>query len=199
MSHFLTLSSASRRPALRTLAFAVAGAALIALSARIQVPFWPVPMTLHTLAVMALAVGAGPRIATAAFVAYLAAGAVGLPVFSGSPERGIGLAYMVGPTGGYLAGYLAASWITGTLAQGGGTGWGRTLRQVAAMLAGLAVIYAAGLAWLAVYVPADNLIALGFAPFIAGDLVKIAVVAIGAHGVQAYLASSAAKQAGRGE
>src|SRR5687768_12723037 len=85
------------------LALVLAAAVLaITASAKVQVPFWPVPMTLHTLSVMAIAVAAGPRFATAAFAAYLGAGALGFPVFSGTPERGIGLPYMAGPTGGYL-------------------------------------------------------------------------------------------------
>lgn len=175
MSEIVTGSSALRSgSAARTGALVVAGVLLMTLAARTQIPFWPVPMTLHTLAVMAFAVGLGPRLATGIFMAYLAAGAAGLPVFSGTPERGIGLAYMAGPTGGYLLGYLAASWLAGTLAQGRSTG-GRLL----AMLAGLAVVYATGLAWLAAFVPADQVIALGFLPFIAGDLLKIGVVAAG--------------------
>ncbi len=141
-------------------------------SAKVQIPFWPVPMTLHTLAVMAAAVAFGPRLAVSIFLTYLAAGAVGLPVFSGSPERGIGLAYMAGPTGGYLLGYLIASWLVGTLAQGR-----NTVGHIGAMLVGLLPIYAAGLAWLAVYIPADQLLAVGVAPFLVGDLVKIGIVA----------------------
>ncbi|MDH7798104.1 MULTISPECIES: biotin transporter BioY [unclassified Beijerinckia] len=152
----------------------VAGAAVMTLAAKVQVPFWPVPMTLHTLAVMGFAVAFAPRRAVAIFLAYLAAGAAGLPVFAGSPERGIGLAYLAGPTGGYLAGYLLASGLVGRLASGKGT-----LGRFAAMLAGLAVVYALGVAWLAVYVPAGQLFAVGVAPFLLGDLVKIALVAAG--------------------
>ncbi|WP_157020076.1 biotin transporter BioY [Mesorhizobium xinjiangense] len=150
----------------------IAGTALMALAAKVQIPFWPVPMTLHTMAVMGSAVAFGPRIAVPIFLAYLAAGAVGLPVFSGSPERGIGLAYMVGPTGGYLLGYLIASWLVGMLAAGKGT-----LGRVGAMLAGMVPIYAIGMAWLAVYVPVGQLLAVGLLPFLLGDLVKIGVVA----------------------
>jgi len=150
----------------------VAGVALMTLAAKTQVPFWPVPITLHTLAVMGFAVAFGPRMACAIFIAYLATGAVGLPVFSGSPERGIGLAYMIGPTGGYLAGFLVASWLTGWLAQNG-----TLLRRVFAMLAGLVVVYAFGMAWLLAFVPAAKVLSVGVAPFILGDLVKIGVVA----------------------
>ena len=150
----------------------VAGVALMTLAAKTQVPFWPVPMTLHTLAVMGFAVALGPRMACTIFIAYLATGAAGLPVFSGSPERGIGLAYMIGPTGGYLAGFLVASWLTGWLAQNG-----TLLRRVFAMLAGLVVVYACGMTWLVAFVPAAKALSVGVAPFILGDLVKIGVVA----------------------
>ncbi|MBS1165355.1 MAG: hypothetical protein H6R00_1380 [Proteobacteria bacterium] len=167
----------------RTALIIVGGTALMTLAAKIQIPFWPVPMTLHTVAVMLFAVTLGPRLSLSIFLAYLAAGAAGLPVFSGSPERGIGLAYMAGPTGGYLAGYLVATWMVGTLAAGRGI-----VGRLLAMLAGLVPVYALGLAWLAVYVPADKLIALGIAPFILGDIVKVALVAAGCTAVPATLA-----------
>ncbi|MCZ0962651.1 biotin transporter BioY [Paracoccus sp. EF6] len=157
----------------RHLPLTAALAALITLAAKVQVPFWPVPMTMHTLAVMTIALLAGPRVAVGAMAAYLAAGAAGLPVFSGSPARGIGIAYMAGPTGGYLLGYLLAAGLVGWLALGGGT-----LRRVLAMLAGLAVIYAVGAAWLSAFVPADKVLAVGVLPFLLGDLLKIGVAAL---------------------
>lgn len=167
---FLTPSLARPTALGRSLALALGGAALITLGAKIQIPFWPVPMTLHTLAVFFLAATLGPRIGFAAMAAYLAAGALGIPVFSGTPERGIGLAYMVGPTGGYLAGYLLGAGLTGSLAQGRGL-----IGRFLAMLAGLAVVYALGLAWLALYVPPQGLLAAGLTPFLLGDLVKLAL------------------------
>lgn len=157
----------------------MAGAALITLGAKTQIPFWPVPMTLHTLAVFWIAVSFGPRLAFAAMATYLAAGAAGAPVFSGSPERGIGLAYMFGPTGGYLLGYLAAAGLIGWLARGASLP-----RQAVAMLVGLATVYALGLAWLGNFVPARELLAAGLTPFLAGDLLKIALVCALAGGWQ---------------
>ncbi|CAN7612727.1 biotin transporter BioY [Bosea sp. LjRoot9] len=161
-------------PSARTALTVLTGAAVMTLAAKVQIPFWPVPMTLHTLAMMAFAVAFGPRLAISIFLAYLAAGAAGLPVFSGTPERGIGLAYMVGPTGGYLIGYLVASGLVGALAQGRSS-----LGRIGAMLAGMLVIYAIGAAWLALFVPAGQLLAVGVVPFLLGDLVKIGVVAVG--------------------
>jgi biotin transport system substrate-specific component len=147
------------------------GVALMTLSAKTQIPFWPVPMTLQTMAVLGFAVLAGPRLATAIMAAYLLAGATGLPVFAGSPERGLGIAYMAGPTGGYLAGFLVASWLTGMLAEGRGL-VGRSL----ALLAGVVAIYACGVAWLAFFVPADRLLAIGVLPFLLGEATKVALV-----------------------
>ena len=159
------------------------GVALTTLSAKIQIPFWPVPMTLQTMAVMALAVGLGPRRAVAIFLAYLAAGATGAPVFAGSPERGVGLVYMAGPTGGYLAGYLVAAWLVGTLSAGRGA-----MGRAGAMIAGLVPVYAIGLLWLSLHVPADRLVAVGVLPFLLGDLVNIALVVATSLAVPACLA-----------
>ncbi|RWR32949.1 biotin transporter BioY [Sinirhodobacter populi] len=188
MNQTLAMSRPRLLSAAKTVGVIVLGVALITICAKVRVPSWPVPMTLHTLAVMGIALAAGPRLATATFLAYLGAGAAGLPVFSGTPERGIGLAYMVGPTGGYLLGFLAASWLTGTLARGRGMA-GRVL----AMLAGLGVTYAAGLAWLGLYVPAGQIVTLGFLPFFIGDLINIAMVALGAALIPARLRGEARK------
>jgi len=151
------------------------GVALITASAKTQIPFFPVPMTLHTLAVALIAVAYGPRLAVATFVAYLVAGAAGWPVFSGTPERGIGVAYMVGPTGGYLLGYLVASDLIGRVAEGRGL-----VGRVVAVLVGLTAIYGGGVAWLAAFVPPSRLFELGVAPFILGDLLKVSVAALAA-------------------
>jgi biotin transport system substrate-specific component len=163
---------------IRSLAIVVGGVIVMTIAAKTQIPFYPVPMTLHTAAVMAFALALSPRMSIAVFAAYLTAGAVGLPVFAGTPERGIGLAYMVGPTGGYLVGYLIASGLVAVLAAGRGT-----IGRIAAMLLGLAIVYACGVAWLINFVPADKLFAMGVAPFVLGDLVKIALVAAGASAV----------------
>ena len=169
----LAITSLPRNPSFaQGLGLALAGAALITLGAKVQIPFWPVPMTLHTLSVFLVALTLGPRLGLAAMAAYLGAGAAGLPVFSGTPERGIGLSYMVGPTSGYLLGYLVAAGLTGWLAMG--RGW---IGRVLAMLAGLTVVYAGGLAWLALFVPAPKLLAAGLTPFLLGDVVKVLLVA----------------------
>lgn len=158
------------------------GVALLTVSAKVQVPFWPVPMTLQVAALMMIAATYGMRLGTSTMAAYLAAGAAGLPVFAGTPEKGIGLAYMMGTSGGYLAGFLVATVIVGYAAD--------KLPKMAlwpAMLAGLAAIYAFGLAWLAQFAPDGKLLAWGFTPFIAGDLVKITLAAVVVLGAPAAL------------
>jgi len=87
---------------LRWIALAVLGTALLTLSAKINIPFYPVPLTMQTFVVLAIGMAYGPRLGVATLLLYLAEGAVGLPVFAGTPEKGIGVAYMMGTTGGYL-------------------------------------------------------------------------------------------------
>ena len=158
------------------LLLAIAGTALIWLSAKIQVPFWPVPMTLQVLAVLGLAAAMGWRLGGFTVALYLAEGAANLPVFAGTPEKGLGLAYMMGPTGGYLLGFLLAALFVGYWAERGLSK--RPLALFFIMLAGLALIYAPGLLWLAQFTGLEKSITLGFTPFILSDLLKIAIATL---------------------
>lgn len=155
----------------------IAGSLLLTLSAKVQVPFYPVPMTMQTLAVIGLGLALGPVRGAAAVALYLAEGALGLPVFAGTPEKGIGLAYMMGPTGGYLLGYIFAALLAGWLA---GRGWDRNVftAMAAALIAG-AVIYVPGLFWLGSVIGWDKpVLALGLFPFIPGDIMKAVLAAV---------------------
>ena len=157
-------------------AVVVAGSFLLWATAKIQVPFYPVPMTLQTLAIMAIAATFGMRLGVATVLLYLAEGAYGLPVFAGTPEKGIGLAYMIGPTGGYLAGYVFAVALVGWLAE---RGLDRNIFKLfGVMLAGDAVIFALGILWLGALLGWDKpVLDWGLYPFILGDLTKIALAA----------------------
>lgn len=152
----------------------IAGTALLALSAKVQVPFYPVPMSMQTFVVLGLGFTLGARLAGLTLLLYLAQGALGLPVFAGAPEKGVGLAYMVGPTGGYLFGFLIAAVACGLLAE---RGWGRSVVTTAAgMLIGNILIYAAGLSWLGMMAGWDKpILEWGLYPFISGDLAKLAL------------------------
>jgi biotin transport system substrate-specific component len=154
------------------LALIAAGAALIALGARVAIPLWfsPVPVTGQTFGVLVTAMALGSRRGAAAVAAYLCQGAAGVPVFAGG---GAGAAYLLGPTGGYLAGFLVAAWIVGRLAE---QGWDRRVgTTIGAMLIGQAAIFACGLAWLARFPLPTDVLAAGLWPFIPGALVKTAL------------------------
>jgi len=156
--------------ATRAVLLAVLGSLLLWASAKVQVPFWPVPMTMQTYVVLVLGAAYGWRLGTATVLLYLAQGALGLPVFAGTPERGLGLAYMSGPTGGYLAGFVLAAAVTGWLAERGWTrSWGLTL---VAMAIGHAVIFVPGIGWMSALFGFDKAVALGLAPFWAATLLK---------------------------
>lgn len=162
--------------ALRGTIFAITGSLLIWLAAKIQVPFYPVPMTMGTFAVLAIGMAYGWRLGTATVLLYLAEGAMGLPVFAGTPEKGIGLAYMLGGTGGYLVGYVLAAASVGMLAQ---RGWGKNILTTGlAMLVGNVLIYVPGLLWLGILFGWDKpIIEWGLTPFVLGDLAKLALAA----------------------
>jgi len=155
---------------------ALAGTALLTLCAKIQVPFFPVPMTMTTFAVLTIGMTYGWRLGTATLLLYLAEGAAGLPVFAGTPEKGIGLAYMMSGTGGYLLGYVMAAACCGWLAE---RGWDRHFGStVLVMLIGNALIYVPGLLWLgALYGWDKPILEWGLTPFILGDVTKLALAA----------------------
>ena len=93
---------------------AIAGTLLLTISSKIKIPFYPVPMTMQTFVVLFLGIALGPKIGLLTLSLYLFEGIFGLPVFAGTPEKGIGLTYFIGPTGGYLVGFLAATYVAGS-------------------------------------------------------------------------------------
>ena len=145
---------------------------LLILSAKIKVDLYPVPMTLQPLAVLMIAMLCGRNISVAAVSLYLFQGMVGIPVFA----YGGGLLYLLGPTGGFLFGFLFASMIIGELAD---RGWGKqNFKSVFAMLTGLMVIYAFGIFQLSILKGFDFAIINGLKPFIVGDLYKLILAAL---------------------
>lgn len=161
---------------LRNAVLIIGGSLLLTLAAKIQVPFYPVPMTLETLAVLLIGALFGARLGAVTVLLFLTEGALGLPVFADTPQHGIGLAYMLGPTGGYLVGFLLAAVATGWLAE---RGWDRRpLSAVAMLLIGNVLIYLPGLAWLGTLLGWDKpILAWGLYPFLLGDALKLALAA----------------------
>jgi biotin transport system substrate-specific component len=170
----LTATLFGRRVVVQALLLAV-GVLLLTVSAKARIPLWPVPMTMQTFIVLLLAMAYGTRLGTATLGAYLAAGALGAPVFAGTPEQGVGGPYMLGPQGGYLVGFLRASILLGRLA---GRGWDRKLgSSLAAMTLGHLLILACGVLWLAATLGMERALAVGFTPFILATIIKTLLAA----------------------
>src|SRR5690606_30615774 len=151
-----------------------AGAALVALGARLSVPlpFSQVPITGQTFAVLLVGAALGSGRGAASMVTYLAAAVAGLPIFS---SGGCCLPWLLGPTGGYLMSYPFAAWLTGRLAE---RGWDRRFDTATlAMLAGTAVIYAFGVTWLSAFVGWERTLFAGLLPFLPGDAAKLLLAA----------------------
>jgi biotin transport system substrate-specific component len=165
----------STLPALRWAALVIVGSLLLTASAKAQVPMWPVPMTMQSFVVLVIGMAYGTRLSAATVGLYLMEGAFGLPVFAGTPEKGIGLAYMAGPTGGYLLGFFIVAVAMGWLAE---RGWDRTwLWAVAAMTIGTVLQFIPGVAWLAVLIGWQKAVAAGLIPFVLGAVLKLALAA----------------------
>tara|TARA_R110002124_G_scaffold85148_2_gene221084 strand:+ start:3615 stop:4226 length:612 start_codon:yes stop_codon:yes gene_type:complete len=164
------------------LATVVLGTLLITICAKINVPVWPVPVTLQGFAIAALAAAFGMRIGVATVGLYLLEGAMGLPVFA----TGGGLAYLVGPTGGFLIGFVALAAIVGFAADRGASG--KPLALFSAMLVGDAVMFVLGFTWLALmagqagWIDQANVLGSAFVkavqPFIVWDILKMALAAL---------------------
>ena len=161
-----TRAGSAARPALLTLG----GSLAIAASAQIQVPLHPVPMTLQSLVVLLVGAAYGWRLGAATVMLYLAEGVCGLPVFAGFAAGPMALA---GPTGGFLLGFVPAAALAGWLAS---RGWTEGIwRSSALFLAGHAVLFAGGIAWLGALFGFERAVAVGLLPFLPGTAVKAAL------------------------
>ena len=139
-----------KRRLLAYFVLAIIGSFLLTISAKVQIPFYPVPMTMQTFVVLLLGIAYGPRLGFMTGALYLVEGAFGLPVFA----KGAGMAYLMGPTGGYLFGFVAAMGICGLLAQ---RGWSQTvLGMLGVMIVGQILIFAPGVLWLGAVIGMDK-------------------------------------------
>ena len=175
MTPTLTTALIGEATAAKRLMLVLGGTVLIALAARVSVPMIPVPMTLQTLAILVVGLLFGARLGAATLLAYLGEGAMGLPVFAGGNG---GFAYMMGPTGGFLAGFVLMAWIAG---HGSDRGWTRGFPGAALVaLVAAAVLYLPGLAWPALVMgkTVPELVSGWMLPFLAGDAVKAGLAAL---------------------
>ena len=150
------------------------GSILLTISSKIKIPFYPVPMTMQTFVVLFLGMSLGYKIGLATVGLYLLEGIVGLPVFSNSPEKGVGLVYFTGPTMGYLIGFLFATFLAGYFSFKG-----NILTNFVKLLVSVSTIYILGIFWLGSLIGWDKpVIQLGASPFLLAELFKISILAL---------------------
>ena len=159
---------------LRTILFIFIGTILLTISAKIKIPFYPVPMTMQTFVVLFLGIVLGPKIGLLTVSLYLFEGIFGLPVFAGTPEKGIGFVYFTGPTMGYLIGFLVAVYFSGSFKYDQGL-----INTFLKLIFSVSFIYIFGLIWLGTLIGWDKpIFKLGAQPFLLAELFKISILAI---------------------
>jgi biotin transport system substrate-specific component len=153
----------------KVILIAILGTLLLTISAKIKIPFYPVPMTMQTFIVLLLGITLGPKIGLLTVSLYLFEGIFGLPVFAGTPEKGIGLVYFTGPTMGYLIGFLVAVYLAGSLKYDRGI-----INTFSKLIFSVSFIYILGLIWLGTLIGWDKpIFKLGAQPFLLAELFKL--------------------------
>jgi|TARA_B100001094_G_C18094843_1_gene752465 biotin transport system substrate-specific component len=151
---------------------ALMGTVLLAVSSKIKIPFYPVPMTMQTLVILVLGITLGWKLGLLTVSLYLFEGIIGLPVFSGSPEKGVGIIYFIGPTMGYLIGFLFAVYFAGKFKFDGSF-----FKRFLQLIFSVSFIYIFGILWLGNIIGWEKpLFQLGIQPFLLAELFKILIV-----------------------
>ena len=158
----------------KNLFLAILGTILLAISAKIKIPFWPVPMTMQTFVVLLLGIVFGLKLGLFTVSLYLLEGIAGLPVFAGTPEKGVGLVYFTGPTMGYLLGFLVTVSLAGFF-----TYDKNLIKNFVKLIFSVSFIYIFGLIWLGSLIGWDKpLFDLGAKPFLLAELFKVLILTI---------------------
>ena len=159
---------------LKYVLLALIGSITLAVSSKIKIPFYPVPMTMQTLIVLVIGIGFGWKLGLATVSLYLFEGIIGLPVFSGTPEKGIGLIYFTGPTMGYLVGFLVAAYISGKFNYDN-----NLVKNFLKLMLATSFIYILGMSWLGSLIGWDKpIFQLGAQPFLLAELFKILIATL---------------------
>ena len=152
--------------------FALIGTVLLAISSKIKIPFYPVPMTMQTFVVLFIGIAFGWKLGTFTILLYLFEGIIGLPVFSGSPEKGVGLVYFTGPTMGYLIGFIFATFFAGLFNYDN-----NLVKNFFKIIFATSFIYFLGMIWLGSLIGWDKpIFELGAKPFLLAELFKILLI-----------------------
>ncbi len=158
----------------KNLFIALIGTILLAISSKIKIPFYPVPMTMQTLVVLMIGIGFGWKLGVATITLYLVEGIIGLPVFSGTPEKGVGLVYFTGPTMGYLIGFLVAAFFAGKFNYKD-----NLITNFLKLTFATSFIYILGMLWLGELIGWDKpIFKLGAQPFLLAELFKILLATV---------------------
>ena len=172
--HMELTKNISQTRLVKSLFAIILGSLALTISAKIKIPFYPVPMTMQTFVVLFLGVSLGYKIGLASVGLYLLEGIAGLPVFSNSPEKGVGLIYFTGPTMGYLIGFLTASYLASKI-----NIQDNFLLVLAKLTIATSTIYLLGLLWLGTLIGWDKpIFALGAKPFLLAEIFKIILLAL---------------------
>jgi len=164
----------SQNKLIRSLFAIILGSIALTISAKIKIPFYPVPMTMQTFVVLFLGLSLGYKIGLASVSLYLFEGIIGLPVFSNSPEKGVGLIYFTGPTMGYLIGFLTASFLASKI-----NSEDSFLLILSKLIVATSTIYILGIFWLGTLIGWDKpIFALGAKPFLLAEIFKVMLLAL---------------------
>jgi len=159
----------------KNLFLALMGTVLLAISSKIKIPFYPVPMTMQTLVILFLGITLGWKLGVTTVALYLFEGIIGLPVFSGSPEKGVGIVYFTGPTMGYLIGFLFTVYFAGSLEFSG-----NLFKKLLKLIFSVSFIYILGILWLGYFFQWQKSLfqlgQLGVQPFLLAELFKVLIV-----------------------
>ena len=168
------VKSLQSQKVLKSILVILVGSILLTISSKIKIPFYPVPMTMQTFVVLFLGISFGYKIGIATVGLYLIEGIFGLPVFSNSPEKGVGIVYFTGPTMGYLIGFLLATFLAGYLDLKT-----NIVSIFLKLILSVSVIYILGLIWLGTLIGWDKpIFQLGAAPFLLAELFKILILTL---------------------
>ena len=149
----------------------ILGSIALTISSKLKIPFYPVPMTMQTLVVLMIGIGFGWRLGVATIVLYLFEGIIGLPVFSGTPEKGVGLIYFTGPTMGYLLGFLASAYCAGKFSYDN-----NIVKTFLKLFFATSFVYILGISWLGSLIGWDKpILQLGVYPFLLAEFFKILI------------------------
>lgn len=173
LDRFFPQGASVQLVAVRNISLVVVFSIALWISAKIQIPFYPVPITFQTMVIFLIGMVCGWKLGLTTLAFYYLQAIIGLPVLAGTPEKGIGFVYMLGPTGGYLAGFALAVIITGYFADK--NIYQNYWKAIPVLILANIAIYVTGASWLSTFIGWQKAVQFGITPFLYGDLLKIAL------------------------